>query len=437
MPQKIVVLGGGLAGLSAAYHLRRPCSIHEKEHGVGGHCRTKSVDGFSFDEGAHVFFGSDDCSREFILEPLASDLQPFDADIWNNYGDQTFGRYPVQANVHALPADLATKCIVDFVEKREYADDQIRTYEDWCYASFGRSFADHFMLRYARKVWTVEPNELTTDWLGSSVGRRISVIPLAQVIRGALPSSAQTINYLTRFFYPRSGGFARIVQPLAARVQQESLHLASGLVRVETRSRRMMFADGSEIDYDAAISTMPLPALVEAASDAPPEVQAAAGRLMWTSIRCVNIGVERTEVGPGHWCYFYDEAVPFFRVSFPSKFSPNNAPAGYSSISCEIAYSRRKPLDEEWLEERTLEALYATGVLNRSDRIVMVDQIDIPYAYVVFDFARRESVATIHRWMRDCGIFECGRFGEWGYLWSFEAIASGSRVAAEVNEWLR
>jgi hypothetical protein len=67
---------------------------------------------------------------------------------------------------------------------------------------------------------------------------------------------------------------------------------------------------------------------------------------------------------------------------------------------------------------------------------VVEDQIDIPYAYVVFDFNRTASLATIHAWMESVKLYPCGRFGEWGYHWSFEAIESGQRVAAKVEEQL-
>ena len=157
---------------------------------------------------------------------------------------------------------------------------------------------------------------------------------------------------------------------------------------------------------------------------------------MWTSIRCVNLGVACENVGPGHWVYFYDHEIPFFRVSFPSKYAPDNAPPGHSSISCEIAYSRRKPLNESGLVERTIEALRRTGILESSDRIVAEDQINIPYAYVVYDFNRESSLRVIHSWMESVGLFPCGRFGEWGYHWSFEAIESGRRVAVRVAELL-
>jgi protoporphyrinogen oxidase len=157
---------------------------------------------------------------------------------------------------------------------------------------------------------------------------------------------------------------------------------------------------------------------------------------MWTSVRCVNLGVAGEGIGPGHWVYFYDDSIPFFRVSFPSKFSPDNAPPGHSSISCEIAYSRRKPINEDRLVERTIEALRRTGILSEADRIVFQDQIDIPYGYVVFDFNREASLRTIHSWMESVDLFPCGRFGEWGYHWSFEAIESGRRVAQRVAQSL-
>jgi protoporphyrinogen oxidase len=434
MPDGVIVLGAGLAGLSAAHHLGGDCEVFEKEESIGGHCRTKRVEGFNFDEGAHVFFGKDDCSRQFVLNPLNQELIHHRAEIWNNYGDQRYGRYPVQANASALPADLSTRCVLDFIEAARQPDQEVRNYAEWCYATLGKSFAEEFLLRYARKIWTVEPQELSTEWLGSNAGKRISRPSLEQVIRGAIDPNPQELNYLTGFCYPASGGFGRIVGPLASGTT--SLRLGCGVTRIEAEARRITFRGGIIRNYVAAISTIPLPALVQLIVDAPSEVRDAAGGLMWTSVRCVNLGVARPNVGHGHWVYFYDHEVPFFRVSFPSKFAPGNAPPGFSSISCEIAYSRRRPLDENEVVGRTVDALKRAGILLESDSIVLEDQIDIPYAYVVFDFERAPSLRIIHSWLEGVGIHACGRFGEWGYHWSFEAIESGRRVAGQVADRL-
>jgi hypothetical protein len=102
-------------------------------------------------------------------------------------------------------------------------------------------------------------------------------------------------------------------------------------------------------------------------------------------------------------------------------------------VSCEIAYSHRKPLREEDLVQRTLDALIRTGILQADDEIVVQDVMDIPYAYVVFDFQRQQALEVIHPWMERVGLIPCGRFGEWGYHWSFEAIDSGKRAAARVS----
>jgi protoporphyrinogen oxidase len=438
MSGNVIVLGAGLAGLSAAHHLGGQCEVFEKHTYLGGHCHTKQADGYSFDEGAHVFFGTDSCSREFVLDPLSAELAPHKAEIWNNYEDRLYGRYPVQANANPLPAELVTRCVLDFIEACQAPEGEVTSYADWCYASLGKTFAEEFMFKYARKVWTVEPSELTTEWLGSKVGGRISRPSMEQVVRGAIDPQPHTLNYLTEFLYPATGGFSRIIDPLAglAGKSAEKIRLGCGVASIESEARVMTFDDGVRRHYDTAISTVPLPTFVRMTIDAPAEVRAAADQLMCTSLRCVNLGVNRSDIGPGHWVYFYDHDVPFFRVSFPSKFSAANAPEGCGSISCEIAYSKRKPLNEAGLTARVVDALRQTGILSESDKIEFEDQVDVPYAYVVFDFNREPALNIIHQWMESVGIYPCGRFGEWGYHWSFEAIESGKRVARRVSEAL-
>ncbi|MGH7165590.1 MAG: NAD(P)-binding protein, partial [Nitrospiraceae bacterium] len=51
----IVIVGAGLAGLSAAFHLKGvPYRLFEKEHEVGGLCRSYQLDGFTFDITGHL-----------------------------------------------------------------------------------------------------------------------------------------------------------------------------------------------------------------------------------------------------------------------------------------------------------------------------------------------------------------------------------------------
>ena len=41
---------------------------------------------------------------------------------------------------------------------------------------------------------------------------------------------------------------------------------------------------------------------------------------------------------------------------------------------------------------------------------------------------------TVHGYLDDLGIGYCGRYGEWGYLWSDEAFLSGENAAQKTLE---
>src|SRR2546430_4866206 len=68
MTAKIVIIGGGLAGLSAGYHLAdfEPV-LFEKEKAIGGLCRSFTQDGFTFDCTGHLFFQAEDGIRDLTV----------------------------------------------------------------------------------------------------------------------------------------------------------------------------------------------------------------------------------------------------------------------------------------------------------------------------------------------------------------------------------
>src|SRR4051812_18982331 len=76
--KRIVIIGGGLAGLSAAYHLREyEPSVFEKETAVGGLCRSFTQDGFTFDCTGHLVH-----LRNQYTKDLVTHLLP---DAFNSY----------------------------------------------------------------------------------------------------------------------------------------------------------------------------------------------------------------------------------------------------------------------------------------------------------------------------------------------------------------
>jgi UDP-galactopyranose mutase len=102
-------------------------------------------------------------------------------------------------------------------------------------------------------------------------------------------------------------------------------------------------------------------------------------------------------------------------------------------LTAEITYSEYKPLPEEGLEERVLADFKRVGMLRDDDEILCLNQVDIPYAYVVQDHARPAAVQTIRDWLATQDIYLCGRYAEWEYYNSDNAIASGRTAAQQLN----
>ena len=67
----MLIVGAGLAGLSAAYALRdRPHLVVESEASVGGLCRSLRVDGFTFDFTGHLLHMKRPEIRELVFRLL-------------------------------------------------------------------------------------------------------------------------------------------------------------------------------------------------------------------------------------------------------------------------------------------------------------------------------------------------------------------------------
>ncbi len=439
---RVAILGAGLAGLSTAYFLRqggwRNVRVYERNRYAGGHATSFTLTStgrgneslaFTFDEGPHVSFTKDAFVREFLAESVGGEFDEHVARISNYYRGHWL-KHPAQCNLYGLPVDLVERCILDVIEANTAPNGAPpRNYAEWCTRSLGKTFSQEFTFRYTRKYWTLEAEQMTTDW----VGTRMYPPRIADVIRGALTTDTDESqhHYLTRFRYPRRGGFGAFTRRLA-----EGAPVAYGyeVTQVDVRERRLRFANGEEAGYDILVSSLPLPELIRRIPQAPEEVRQAADRLVCSSVVLISLGVARADLSPYHWFYVYDEDIPFARVNLPHNITPACAPEGCGGIQAEIYFSRYRPLwaSLEELTEQTIAGLVRIGVLRPDDTILVRDARVIRYANVIFDHDRAPALEVVHGYLRDQGIHYCGRYGEWAYLWTDDAILSGKRVAETI-----
>ncbi len=59
------------------------------------------------------------------------------------------------------------------------------------------------------------------------------------------------------------------------------------------------------------------------------------------------------------------------------------------------------------------------------------------YANIIFDHERTAALRTVHGYLDDLGIAYCGRYGDWGYMWTDESFISGENAAQKALHRLR
>jgi protoporphyrinogen oxidase len=423
----VVILGSGMGGFGAAYRFHTEGItpvMYDKNAYHGGHTASFQDGGFIFDQGPHISFTKDNRIQDLFADSVGQMYETMQVDL-NNYWRGYRPQHPVQLHMHGLPEDVIVKVISDFVEERQAPERPIRNYADWLLASFGRTFAELFPMQYTRKYHLTTAENMSTDWLGPRIYRP----SLEEVLRGAISPSAPTVHYITHFRYPREGGFMSYLKKF---IPLGNLKLNHELIAIDPRMRQLRFSNGAVASYDTLVSSLPLPDLIRMIQGAPRDVRDAARRLACSTCVLVNVGVNRDDLSKSQMTYIYDDDLCFTRLCFPHMFSPNNAPKGFGSIQAEVYFSDKyKPLTgapEDWIEP-VIRDLRRMGLIREEDQVVFRNARLLRYANIIFDLERADALKTVHGYLDDLGIAYCGRYGDWGYMWTDESFKSGEQAA--------
>ncbi|HZG09358.1 MAG TPA: NAD(P)-binding protein [Allosphingosinicella sp.] len=411
-----VILGGGIAGLGAAHQARRmgtAATIFEARSSAGGLLDNFTIDGFRFDTAVHLSFASEPEVREVFDQTEYLTHNP-EALCWDS---GHWLKHPAQTNMFPLPSQEKVELIAGLAESPGGGD--IANYEDWLILQYGAPIAQRWPLVYTEKYWTVPASELGTDW----VGQRMRRADLREVLSGAFKRETPNHYYVKEMRYPAVGGYRAFIEPL---IKAADIRYNKRAVAIDPSTRTIRFEDGSQIGYGKLVSSLPLPLLVTLMPDAPEDVALAAASLYATEIDLISVGFNRPGVSPALWFYIYDRDIAAARGYSPDWKSPDNAPPGCSSIQFEIYSSVKNPqrMSAEELKANTVQGLEKMGLATAAD-IVVLDHRHVTYGNVVFDVGMEDRRDRVRAWVEGRAIHCAGRFGEWGYLWSNQALMSG------------
>jgi protoporphyrinogen oxidase len=383
--------------------------------------------GFVFDVGPHISFTQDERIQGLFADSVDQLYETIQINL-NNYWRGHWPQHPVQLHLQGLPEDVIVKVISDFVEERQKPDRPVSNYGEWLVASFGTTFAELFPMQYARKYHLTTAENMSIDWLGPRIYRPT----LEQVLRGAISATSPNIHYITHFRYPKRGGFVAYLNKF---IPFGDIRLNHEVVAINPQVRLLEFSNGARAHYDDLISSLPLPDLIRMIKGAPRDVLEASRRLACSSCVLVNIGVDRADLSSAHMTYFYDDDICFTRLGFPHMLSASNAPEGMGSIQAEVYFSDKyRPFTgspDDWIEP-VITDLRRCGLLHETDNVVFRTAQYLRYANIIFDLDRADALKIVHGYLNDIGIAYCGRYGDWGYMWTDESFKSGEQAAETV-----
>lgn len=478
----VVIVGAGPTGLSAAYHIGAGSLLIDANETIGGWCRSIRDGGFTFDYAGHIMFSNDPYVHQMYRRLLGDNVHWQDREAWI-YSKGVYTRYPFQGALYGLPADVLKECIVGAIEARygslgepppatasarstsvaawsstsigkaesitdccadgvaestaplvgaerlprvASARGEPENFEEFIYRVWGAGVAKHFAIPYNRKLWTVPLSEMETSWLGG----RVPLPNLEEMIDGALRPVPKPAGPNARFGYPLRGGFQALMNGFLPLLKGE-LQLNARVTQVWPSRHELLLADGRRFRYRQLVSTAPLPELVRMCGDeAPRAVVEAVARLRHVSVRCVNLGIARPNITDKHWIYYPEDTV-FHRIFVQGNASPHCNPPGGFGLTCEITYAPAKPLpcDGEALIDLCIEDCVRVGMLRRDDAVIARNQVDMPYAYVVYDHARKASFGVVRDWLAQHDVILSGRYSEWQYYNSDHAFLAGKQAA--------
>ena len=407
--QTTLVLGGGPAGLTAGYLLGRAgrdVVVLEAEDQVGGLAKTVENDGYRFDLGGHRFFTKsvevdtlwhEILGEEFLLRPRMSRI------YWNNrYLD-----YPLRGPdvIRKLGPLELTRCVASYLRaaaRRNKVDDSL---EDWVSNRFGRRLFELFFKSYTEKVWGVPTTEIRAEW----AAQRIKGLSFVSAAKAAFFGNKdnKVKSLISEFNYPRFGP-GQMWDAMTLAIQNEG-----GEVRVEAPVTRIELAGGRVVEVEAGgdsytlpdtvISSLPLRAVVEMASPAPPQhVLDAARGLRYRDFLTVALVVDGEDLFPDNWIYIHDPAVRVGRIQNYRSWSPWMVPdPDKACVGLEYFCFEGDDLwlmDDSALVELASRELEQLRLSPRS-KVERGFAIRVPKAYPIYDSDYAERVQTIRTWL--------------------------------------
>ncbi|MCC6329310.1 MAG: NAD(P)/FAD-dependent oxidoreductase [Acidobacteria bacterium] len=428
--KKVVIIGAGPAGLTAAYEL---CNegiqsvVLEKDNVVGGISRTVNYKGYLFDIGGHRFFTKVKAVNDMWLKVLGEKRFLRRSRLSRIYYNKKFFFYPLKAANALLGLGLwnCIRMVGSYAKAQMFPIKPERSFEDWISNRFGKRLYNTFFKTYTEKVWGMPCSEISADW----AAQRIKGLSLVATIRNALLTSqvkqkGEVIKTLIDAFdYPEKGpGMMWEIVADDIQTRGSELKMESNVEKIYWTSGRVTALEvgingtRERIEGSDFISSMPMRELVRKMEPAPPAfVLEAADKLGYRDFLTVSLIIDKPDLFQDNWIYIHDSDVKVGRIQNFKNWSPSMVPdPNKTCLGLEYFC-----FEGDGLWTMTDNDLIALGV-KELGLLGLIDPKDfedgsvvrMPKAYPVYDDVYVDAVNTIREFLAGMpNLYLVGRNG--------------------------
>ncbi len=475
--KKVVVIGAGPAGLTAAHELLAKSdayvvSILEESDEIGGISRTVRYGDNRMDIGGHRFFSKDErvaawwrermplqgapalddrlLQREKPLAAGGPDPETHDRvmlirdRVSRIYSLGKFFDYPIRMQAQTFRNMGLTRTLQAGASylRATLCKRPEHSLEDFYINRFGRVLYEMFFEKYTEKLWGRHPSVISADW-GAQRVKGLSILAILRDMLGkatGLGRKEVETSLIEQFWYPKLGPgqlWETVAQEVTARGGELLTgHRVQGIRCADGRvvSVRCATPAGEvEIACDEVVSSMPLQDLIAGMEgmDVPADVARIADGLPYRDFMTVGLLVRRLalrnetslptlgDIVPDCWIYIQEPGVQIGRLQIFNNWSPYLTADPAQTVWMGLEYFCHEG-DAMWnmedadFIEMAIAELAKIGILDPAD-VLDSHRVRVKKAYPAY-FDTYAEIDTLTAWLDQIPNLYCvGRNGQHRY----------------------
>ncbi|MEO9803017.1 MAG: FAD-dependent oxidoreductase [Reichenbachiella sp.] len=442
---KVLVIGAGPAGLSCAHELAKKgvdVQLYEASEFVGGMSRSFDLWGQRVDLGPHRFFSKEKKINQFFAEVLQGEFTMINR-LTRIYYKKRFFQYPLKfTNVlFNLNPFTIVRILWDYLIQRINPIKNPTTFESWVTNRFGKKLYEIFFKSYSEKLWGIPCSKIDAEWAAQRIKTLSLIGAVISAIRGNAGNKHKTL--VDEFAYPKHGT-GLLYEKCAEQIKENGgkIHLSSAVKKVivdgSNQAKGIELVDGTTVEADYVISTMPFTTMIKGIDNVPQPVQDAADQLYFRNTILVYLEVNGTGLFEDNWIYVHSPDVKHGRITNFRNWCPTLYGDKKTSIICLEFWAFEKDeiwtMDDEKLSNIAKKEIGKLNLVPESMDILNSKVIRIPRCYPVYETGYQAPLKTLENFVDKIDkLIPIGRYGSFKYNNQDHSILMGLLAAENIT----